>query len=68
MNSANVNSGAHPKHGLALDTDVENEALVASGPQPKHGAAAALSVGAAGAGAEAVINPSVDSESEGVNT
>jgi hypothetical protein len=52
-------SGPNPKHGQALETDIDNdEALIASGPLPKHGGAAALSVGAAGA------TPALDAAAE----
>jgi hypothetical protein len=50
-------SGPNPKHGQALEADLEDEALVASGPPPKHGAAAALSVGPVGAIADSDVEP-----------
>lgn len=69
MNSPNPMNGADPKHRRAVDADVDENALVASGPQPKHGAFAALSVGAVGAGAAAVVDGAVGpkSGSEGFN-
>jgi hypothetical protein len=47
MNSPNPLSGLDPKHGRAVDADIDEQALVASGPQPKHGLATALSADAA---------------------
>lgn len=55
-------SGPNPKHGLAREADTDDEALVASGPPPKHGAAAALSIGAAGATADGAVEPEPGSQ------
>jgi hypothetical protein len=57
-------SGPSPKHGRALETDIDDESLLASGPPPKHGSIAALSVGA-GATADDAVEP--ESGSQEVN-
>jgi hypothetical protein len=66
MNTSNPLSSPDLKHGRAVDADTDDNALVASGPQPKHGAAAALSVGAAGAAAEGTIEPESGSQEANV--
>jgi hypothetical protein len=66
MNSPNPLNGLDPKHGRAVEADIDENALVASGPQPKHGLAAALSAGAAGATSALDITGEPDAGSEGV--
>ncbi|MFL6352426.1 MAG: hypothetical protein ACJ74Z_11330 [Bryobacteraceae bacterium] len=55
-------SGPSPKHGQALETDTDDQALLASGPAPKHGSAAALSIGAAGATEDGAVEPESGSQ------
>jgi hypothetical protein len=65
MNSPNPLSGPDPKHGRAVEADIDDDALVASGPQPKHGAVAALSAGAVGAAGESAVE--TDAGPEGMD-
>jgi hypothetical protein len=65
MNSPNPLSGLDPKHGRAVEADIDENALVASGPQPRHGVAADLSAGAVGATSALDIAAEPDPGSEG---
>jgi hypothetical protein len=67
MNSPNPLSGLDPKHGRAVDADIDEQALVASGPQPKHGLATALSADAAEGTSGLDIAAEPDAASEGID-